>query len=91
MRNDRPAKPHLGRNDRKAQLDSWGFTHGQLTRSRGETQLMQGEEVSESVCSLFSQLIPRPPSRERDGLRWDEQDGSTAGHKVAPRSQKECK
>lgn len=24
----------------------WGITHGQLTRSRGETQLMQGEEVS---------------------------------------------
>lgn len=48
-------------------------------QSRKKTQLMWGEEVPYVGCLQFVfQLIPRPPSKERDGQLWDEPDERTA-------------
>lgn len=51
VRNGRRAKPSSvgdgggGGKQKEAQLDCRVITHGELTRSRGESDLMQGEEV----------------------------------------------
>lgn len=87
----RDAEPRLAwrRKKKGATQLSGNYAQPADEEPRVKTQLMQGEEVSQGVCSLFSQLIPRPPSEKRDGLRWDGTGWESWGcHKVAPRSQR---